>query len=398
MAGGLKEALVGYRRAVIAAVVLSFALLTLCGAGGCEREQAVAQTPKQVIDVATQFVRQKRADRLSDLIYADSPEMRAMLNRLGELLGNLQKLADAIAEQWPEQVEAYRLRAESASAESRTLMFTLPAQPGETTAQRDRRFQTLIAQLFADPYGFIDRNADRLGTMRLTDDLASVTFDGMPVFPPVGIQLREVDGLWYVQLPNSIPPLSTYWPQTFEEWSIMASMVRVFDRVIVELTDDVRTGRVQRVEQLSEKAWEKMVFPAVLVWGAYAREMDVRRRVDTRMREYDRRERAWARSVREAHGSAHEPPRSLRSAMRRIAREEMTNRVRKNDRLRINDDMSDEAFSSLLTGWIESAGLAVNLREPINVEEAEAATSAWNAAREAQEQQRRSGGMRRRGS
>lgn len=388
----------GYRRAISTVLAACVGLFTLVSAGGCEQDTPKAQTPKQVIEVAVGFVEQKRADRLTDLIYADSPEMRAMLNRLGELLGNLQKLADAIAKQWPDQVEAYRLRAESASADSRSLMFTLPSQPGETREQRDRRFQTLIAQVFADPYGFIERNADRLGTMRLTDDLASVTFDGMPVFPPVGIQLREVDGLWYVQLPSNLPPLSTYWPQTFEEWSIMASMVKVFDRVIVELTNDVHSGQVQRVEQLSEKAWEKMVFPAVLVWGAYAREMDVRRRVDTRMREYDRRERAWARSVREEQGPAHEPTRSLRSAMRQIAREEMTKRVRRNDRLRFNDDMSDEAFASLMTDWIRGAGLAINLREPINAEEANAATSAWNAAKEAEEQQRRSGGMRRRGA
>lgn len=388
----------GYRRAISIVLAACVGLFTLASAGGCEQDTPKAQTPKQVIEVAVGFVEQKRADRLTDLIYADSPEMRAMLNRLGELLGNLQKLADAIAKQWPDQVEAYRLRAESASADSRSLMFTLPSQPGETREQRDRRFQTLIAQVFADPYGFIERNADRLGTMRLTDDLASVTFDGMPVFPPVGIQLREVEGLWYVQLPSNLPPLSTYWPQTFEEWSIMASMVKVFDRVIVELTNDVLSGQVQRVEQLSEKAWEKMVFPAVLVWGAYAREMDVRRRVDSRMREYDRRERAWARSVREEQGPAHEPSRSLRSAMRQIAREEMTKRVRRNDRLRFNDDMTDEAFASLMTDWIRGAGLAINLREPINAEEANAATSAWNAAKEAEEQQRRSGGMRRRGA
>src|SRR4051812_24910094 len=87
----------------VAAGVLVIAVLFALLAGGCSRKKSYSQdTPDDVIRSATAMVKNGETRRLTDLIYADSPEMRAFLNQLGKLFETMQKLSVASAKHFPD--------------------------------------------------------------------------------------------------------------------------------------------------------------------------------------------------------------------------------------------------------------------------------------------------------
>jgi len=113
--------------------------------------------------------------------------------------------------------------------------------------------QGALARLFADPYGWLDRNASRLTTVKLADDIAAVMVDNQPVMPPLGLTMRlEKDGKWYIVLPTNLPVVSNFMPRTREEWSIIASVIKVVENVTVELTKLARAPHRTRISEMSD--------------------------------------------------------------------------------------------------------------------------------------------------
>src|SRR2546423_9739051 len=96
------------RRVVFLTMLLLSLLLTACGGSDCS-------TPEATIASARKVVQQGRADKLGQFIYADSPDMRKLLNRFGVFLGNIQKLGEAVQEKFPKDVESLKARAADAA-------------------------------------------------------------------------------------------------------------------------------------------------------------------------------------------------------------------------------------------------------------------------------------------
>ncbi len=84
--------------------LLSMLLLTACG--GVDRD-----TPEAAIASARKVVQEGRADKLGQFIYADSKDMRKLMNRFGVFLGNIQKLGDAVQEKFPKEVGELKAKA-----------------------------------------------------------------------------------------------------------------------------------------------------------------------------------------------------------------------------------------------------------------------------------------------
>jgi hypothetical protein len=95
----------------------------------------------------------------------------------------------------------------------------------------------------------------------VNDEQAAVLFDGKPM-PPFGLSLRLSNQRWYIELPlNMIPGASQFMPQTRHEYSIFGHLIKVLDNAIKELADDVRSGRIGRMDKLAERAGEKAFGP-----------------------------------------------------------------------------------------------------------------------------------------
>ena len=175
--------------------LLSLFLLTACG--GVDRD-----TPEATIASARKVVQEGRADKLGQFIYADSKDMRKLMNRFGVFLGNIQKLGDAVQEKFPKEVGALKAKAAEAAKNGKaaSLLTQMTSQmrpqrgkPKPTMAQQEATrdaFNDAIKDLFADPYAWIRESETRLTTTFLTDDSVALLWDGEPVMPPLGMIMK----------------------------------------------------------------------------------------------------------------------------------------------------------------------------------------------------------------
>lgn len=344
---------------------------------GCNREKEYSQeSPDDVLRSAVAMIQDGQTQRLPDLIAADNDEMRRMLDRLGVLFGNMQKLAAAAQERFPDDLAKIKAAAQADGGNS--ILDAIrsggggsrggPPGEGEERAVRD-----LVNRLFADPYGWLERNATRLTAEKIADDQAMILLDGEALIPVVGLPMIERDGRWYVALPTNMPPLSMGWPKSKPQWEILRSLVTIIDKAVIEMTEDIRQGRVGGLDQLANKAQEKMIFPAAMAFLAYQRELDVRSRVDRRMTQFRTRQREWANAARE-NGRDVSP--KLLQAIERVAPTEIEEVVRKRSPLAI-DKLTNAEFEDLASQWLSRRGLAIDLSGDLRAETLDVRVQTW---------------------
>ena len=362
--------------------VLVCAACVVCAgiSGGCERKKAYGQeTPDKVIESAESMIKNGDAKKLPDQVYADSAEMRATLDQIGRLMGRMQELAKAVESRFPQELAALKQDAESGKLED--LITTISAGPDRTGgaggggmpggtgtgprpprevvigvgpegasvqaggsggAQPDEKFKaslrTAVNQLFADPYGWLEANASRLSTEMVSDDTAMVLLDSKPIFGIASIPMQKVDEKWYVAIPFNMSPLSAGMPRTEAQWKILRSVIQVLEKTVKDMTRDVREGRVGSLDALGRSAQEKVMFPVVIAFVAYGREMDVSSRIDRRFKQFQERQKAWVKARVKAAGGDEEKSADakkyvsskLLAAMNAVAPAELEKQVRAN--------------------------------------------------------------------
>lgn len=248
-------------------------------------------TPEAVIVAAKEMVKDGHAERLPDLVYAESKDMRDLLSRLGGVLGTLQDLARDVQVAFPEEIEAYKRQAEEAAkrGEATSFLQRVTGQALGAGGRRQRRFDgspeeaekmragfdTLMKDIFADPYGWLQQSEGRLTVSRegCPDDTAKLLWDGKPLLG-IGIQLKNEGGRWSIVLP--IPP--GVMPRSADSWEILGSGLEVVDKMLADLRQDVRSGQVRRLEDLAHNAGEKAFLPAVLIALSYGKLKDAERK------------------------------------------------------------------------------------------------------------------------
>jgi hypothetical protein len=272
-------------------LLVAVALLPFLAACGDYRQDS----PETVLATARKMVENQRADLLPDLIYADSKDMRKLLDQLGQTLGSLQDLALAVHKAYPDEIEALRLEAEAAAKDGKATSFIQRLASQATQGQGGRRnrrnaptgpntgqdMQQVLSgaakEVFADPYGWLTKAEDRLTVVKVADDTAAIMWDGKPAFG-VGLTMKQDKGKWYLVLPTNAPGLGRLMPKSQEAWEIMGSLVQVFDNMFADLETDVRKGKCKRLEDLANAAGEKAAVPAIMVFIAYGRLVDAERK------------------------------------------------------------------------------------------------------------------------
>ena len=258
------------------------AVATLASLGGCSRSYP-QNTPEALIASAQQMVHDGRAARLTDLIYAEDERSRAIYHRIGIMLDHLQGLASQIQTAFPDEIEQLRQDAQAAAeaGESSNLLGRLTqartaARRGRSRDQQSEVLDRTIRQLLADPYAFLRSGEDFLGVNTIADDMAVLTWDGQMVLPPLGVLLREVDGKWFLVLPTNLPLVSRLMPQNDDEFKILASLIKIFDNAIVDVTEDVKTGDAGSLEDAARLTGEKLVAPALFAFFAFGKAIQAR--------------------------------------------------------------------------------------------------------------------------
>jgi hypothetical protein len=328
------------------------------GAGCGSSVDYSQETPEDLVRSAITMIRRGEASRLDDLIYAEDERMRAALVRLGDLLGRMQQLGSAVQKRFPEEVAALRTRAEEAVKDGRAGQLVL-SLGGRPSRENEQQMQSMATAILADPYGWMDRNADRLGAMLLSEDLAVLTIDGQPALQPIGVPLRRDGGKWYFALPMNVPGVSRAMPRTDAEWAIIGYAMRTLDRAVGELTEDVRSGRIGSIKALQDELGDKLMGPGLMVFIAYNRELDVRRRRERLERQFDKREREWIKSREEA---GQPPLPAVREAIAKVAPDRLDRLARQDKRPNI-EAMPPAEFVAFVETMLADAGLEITLAE-----------------------------------
>jgi hypothetical protein len=355
---------------------------------GAPLERSYSQaSPEDVIRSAAEMVKNGDARLLPRLVYADTDDMRGSLDRLGILLGNVQRLAKSIGERFPKEIEKYRADADTAIATGKppavlmTLAEQLTARDGPPTAEQEAALRDMVARIFADPYAWISENQGRLTTVLVTDDLASILLDGKPV-AGVGLTLKLEGDKWYLALPTNIPPISRMMPKAPEQWRMINSLVTILDNTVRELDDDVKKGRLRDLRAIGDKAQEKVIFPGAIWFAAYASDMDARQRIDRNLRQYRDRQKTWAKSRADKPSSSGAPRAAvsdrLLGAMTRLAAAEIPAEVRAR-KARPWSDFNDTDFETIVGQWMSKRSLGVRLDGPLDAETVDASVAAWDA-------------------
>lgn len=270
--------------------------------GGCRDKGYSQATPDDVLVTARKMVENGDARRLSDLIYADSPQMRQLLNDLGRTAGLLAKLGRTIQVKFPKEVESLRLEAEEAAKNGRASSFvgqmvgmanqSRRARRDPAVAQEARRtFDRMAIEVFADPYAWLTRNTDRLraSTENMPDGTAVIQWDYDPAaegkndWKPVagfGLGMKQDRGKWYVVLPTNVRVVSGAVPKTPEEWEIASYLLEVVDNMLIDLDSDVEQGKARTLADVARAAGEKAFLPAAFAVLAYGKAMDERKEAE----------------------------------------------------------------------------------------------------------------------
>ncbi len=386
------------RKSVVApAIILSVGILLASALAyalsGGPRSVAYGQSsPDDVIRSAVSMIKNGQTRNLTNLIYADGPEMRAVLNQLGRTLESMQHLSVSSAKRFP--AEFQKLQDDALAAAEDPKNKSLVAQlmvgmnefgNGKSSGRQPNAddVRNAFSAILADPFGWIDRNAARLSAKKTADDTASVMFDGEPAIPVVGLPMRMENGKWFIQLPLSMPPLSGVMPRTPQQWSILGSVFKVTENAMVELQKDVEAGRVSGLKGLTDKFQEKVLFPIAIAFASYAKELDVRGRAERGLSAYKTRQRAWVEARKKAapEGTPGVSPKLL-EALASLAPEKAEQTARANKRLGV-DKMSDAEFEDLLASWFKEAKLGVRVTGDLFGDAVDSAVSAWQTERKA---------------
>lgn len=270
-------------RAFIPPLVLACVLPALL-LGGCERDYS-QESPEALVESTRQMVVDGNARRLSELVLTQSDGEALVVDRLGRTFGALQRLGNAITEAFPDEVQRIRRQADEAAANGeinsligRAMTASGGVARGAPDAIRDERrmrqgLDSVLRELLADPYGWIERNGEKLQPVRITDDLVALSWQDKPV---LGLRVVEEDGLWYYQLPLDLPALKRFLPQTDEEFEIWGELVASVHNVLLDLAIEVEQGKHKNLESVASTAGEYALPTAFMVMIAYGKALEER--------------------------------------------------------------------------------------------------------------------------
>lgn len=248
---------------------------------GCSDKSYDQGSPEAAIASARQMVQEGNAEKLPVLIYTETPEMKRLFNTTGRLLGHVEDLAIELNKRFPQECQELAARAEQQAKEGKptTLIGQLSQaaqrqrgkRRGPPSVEDRKAFDDAVTRFFADPYAFIRESDGKLTTTPLGDTQVALLWDKKMILPPIGMIMQQgEDGLWYFVPPTSLPGVKDFMPKTKEQFEIMGGLIAVFDKVVLDLTKEVREGQLSSLQMVSQRAGEMTFVPAVLTFYAYS--------------------------------------------------------------------------------------------------------------------------------
>jgi len=220
---------------------------------GCADPEYDLSTPEKALDSAARMVEDGRADLLPRLIdlkpreitfddgVTEESAIEDVKGKLGEMLGRLWRVSTKLNERFETEVrKELELAAEKAKK----------AAEGRPDAGFD--IGEVLTGFMVDPFRFLKDGRERLAAEDLSDGTAALLWDDEPVFGGAISMVETGDG-WKFTFPAEIAQGSDFWPQTRQEWAVVAAMMLGIENSLKDFERELDGNSFRSLRQASER-------------------------------------------------------------------------------------------------------------------------------------------------
>jgi len=220
---------------------------------GCADPEYDLSTPEKALDAASRMVEEGRADLLPQLIdlkprditfddgVTEASAIEDVKGKLGEMLGRLWRVSTKLNERFEADV---RKELERAAAKAKEAAGA-PAPGGPDIGE-------VLSGFMVDPFRFLKDGRERLSAEDLSDGTAALLWDDEPVFGGA-ISMVESDEGWKFTFPAEVVQGSEFWPQTRQEWAVVASMMLGIENSLKDFESELDRDAFRSLQQASER-------------------------------------------------------------------------------------------------------------------------------------------------
>ncbi len=223
---------------------ISILACVLGAALGCKKPKFNTSTPEDMLDAATEMVAQNHAEYLPtlldiparDITFDDGVTEASAIDEVklkaGDMLARLVRVAGELRDRFPKQVD-------------KEIQIVLGK--GRNASVRD-----IAVAAIADPAAWLTAQRALLTATDLGDETAALNFDGQPIFAGALTLTQTADG-WRVRFPIELVRSSKYWPDSREEWAIVASMMLAVENALKDFERDLNSGSIKNLDAASSR-------------------------------------------------------------------------------------------------------------------------------------------------
>ena len=211
---------------------------------GCKKPKFNTSTPEDMLDAATEMVAQNHAEYLPtlldiparDITFDDGVTEASAIDEVklkaGDMLARLVRVAGELRDRFPNQVDKE---------------IKIVLGKGRNASVRD-----IAIAAIADPAAWLTAQRALLTATDLGDETAALNFDGQPIFAGALTLTQTSDG-WRVRFPIELVRSSKYWPDSREEWAIVASMMLAVENALKDFERDLNSGSIKNLDAASSR-------------------------------------------------------------------------------------------------------------------------------------------------
>lgn len=219
-------------------------MLVMLTLTACSKPKYDTSTPQKAVEAMQAMVQDGHPELLLDLFwleprdvkYADgvteASAIEDVRTKAKSMVVQLVRVSTKLKKRYPKEVEA-------------------EVAAGKTAANRGG-FGGTFGRIMTDPFGWLDTNKERLKVEDLGDGTATVEIDGKPVLGGM-LTMAKAGGGWKLTIPASYFQSTEYFPDTREEWAVVAYMMLAIENAMTDFERELDTGKFRTLADASER-------------------------------------------------------------------------------------------------------------------------------------------------
>jgi hypothetical protein len=242
------------RRFLRAAALVAVVAVAALPLGACRKPRYDTSTPAAALDAMAQMVKDGRPELLAGMVeiaardvtfqdgVTEASAIADVKDKAGDMLAQLWRVSGKIRARYPREVEKELAK-------------------GGTWASRGG-FGDVFTGVVSDPFGWLDANRSRLEAEDLGDGTATFSLDGTPVLGGT-LSMAETPAGWRVAVPVELIRSSGYFPDTREEWSVVAYLMLAVENALRDFERELDRGDFPSLAAAGERAGRMVAESAV---------------------------------------------------------------------------------------------------------------------------------------